>query len=52
MSRRLVAALVALIVVGGVFAYGLSKQGDVSGIDTKHVAVPPSGFQTFAAAAI
>ncbi|MDX6631642.1 MAG: hypothetical protein QOH00_3888 [Gaiellales bacterium] len=52
MSRRLVAALVALIVVGGVFAYGLSKQGDVSGIDTKHVTVPPSGFQTFDAAAI
>ena len=30
MSRRLVAGLVALIAIGGVFAYGLSKQGDVS----------------------
>ena len=52
MSRRLVAGLVALIAIGGVFAYGLSKQDDVSRIDTKHVTVPPSGFQTFAAAAI
>lgn len=52
MSRRLVAGLVALIAVGGVFAYGLSKQDDVSGIDTKHVTVPPSGFKTFSAAAI
>jgi cytochrome c biogenesis protein CcmG, thiol:disulfide interchange protein DsbE len=52
MSRRLVAGLVALIAIGGVFAYGLSKQGDVAKIDTKHVIVPPSGFQTFAAAAI
>ena len=52
MSRRLVAGLVALIAIGAVFAYGLSKQGDVSGIDTKHVTVPPAGFQTFAAAAI
>ena len=50
MSRRLVAGLVALIAIGGVFAYGLSKQGDVSKIDTKHVKVPPSGFKTFAAA--
>jgi cytochrome c biogenesis protein CcmG/thiol:disulfide interchange protein DsbE len=52
MSRRLVAGLVALIAIGGVFAYGLSKQGAVSSIDTKHVTVPPSGFQTFSAAAI
>ena len=52
MSRRLVAGLVALIAVGGVFAFGLSKQDDVSRIDTKNVTVPPAGFQTFAAAAI
>jgi cytochrome c biogenesis protein CcmG, thiol:disulfide interchange protein DsbE len=52
MNRRLVAGLVALIVVGGVFAYGLSKQNDVSSIDTKNVTVPPEGFQTFAAAPI
>ena len=52
MSRRLVAGLVALIAIGAVFAYGLSKQGDVSGIDTKNVVVPPSGFKTFSAAAI
>jgi thiol-disulfide isomerase/thioredoxin len=52
MSRRLVAGLVALVALGGVFAYGLSKQDDVSKIDTEHVTVPPSGFQTFAAAAI
>jgi len=52
MSRRLVAGLVALIAVGGVFVYGLSKQGDVSKVDTKHVVVPPSGFKTFPAAAI
>jgi cytochrome c biogenesis protein CcmG/thiol:disulfide interchange protein DsbE len=52
MSRRLVAGLVALVALGGVFAYGLSKQDAVSRIDTKHVTVPPAGFQTFAAAAI
>jgi thiol-disulfide isomerase/thioredoxin len=52
MSGRLVAGLVALIAVGGVFAYGLSKQDEVSRIDVTHVTVPPSGFQTFAAAAI
>jgi cytochrome c biogenesis protein CcmG, thiol:disulfide interchange protein DsbE len=52
MSRRLVAGLVALVALGGVFAYGLSKQDDVSGIDTAHVTVPPAGFQTFAAAPI
>jgi cytochrome c biogenesis protein CcmG, thiol:disulfide interchange protein DsbE len=52
MSRRLVAGLVALIAIGGVFAYGLSKQDDVSSIDTSHVTVPPSGFKTFAAADI
>jgi thiol-disulfide isomerase/thioredoxin len=52
MSRRLVAGLVALIAVGAVFVYGLSKQGDVSGIDTAHVTVPPSGFKPFSAAAI
>ncbi|MDP9256331.1 MAG: TlpA family protein disulfide reductase [Actinomycetota bacterium] len=52
MSRRLVAGLVALIALGGVFAYGLSKQDAVSSIDAKHVTVPPSGFQTFSAAAI
>jgi thiol-disulfide isomerase/thioredoxin len=52
MSRRLVAGLVALIAIGGVFAYGLSHQDDVASIDTTHVTVPPSGFQTFAAADI
>jgi cytochrome c biogenesis protein CcmG/thiol:disulfide interchange protein DsbE len=52
MSRRLVAGLVALIAVGAVFAYGLSKQGDVSSQNAKDVTVPPSGFQPFAAAAI
>ena len=52
MSRRLVAGLVALVALGGVFAYGLSKQDDVSGIDTKNVTVPPAGFQPFAAAPI
>jgi thiol-disulfide isomerase/thioredoxin len=51
MSRRLVAGLVALVALGGVFAYGLSKQDDVSGIDTAHVTVPPAGFKTFTAAA-
>jgi thiol-disulfide isomerase/thioredoxin len=51
MSRRLVAGLVALIAIGAVLAYGLSKQGEVSKIDTAHVVVPPSGFKTFAAAA-
>jgi thiol-disulfide isomerase/thioredoxin len=52
MNRRLVAGLVALVAVGGVFAFGLSKQGDVSKIDTTHVTVPPSGFKTFEAASI
>lgn len=52
MSRRLVAGLVALVALGGVLAYGLSKQDDVSRIDSKNVTVPPSGFQTFDAAAI
>jgi thiol-disulfide isomerase/thioredoxin len=52
MSRRLVAGLVALVALAGVFAYGLSKQDDVSHIDSTHVTVPPSGFQTFAAAPI
>src|SRR4051812_20530970 len=52
MSRRLVAGIVALIAVGGVFAFGLSKQDDVSHVDTKHVVVPPDGFQPFAAASI
>jgi thiol-disulfide isomerase/thioredoxin len=52
MSRRLVAGLVALIAIGAVFAYGLSKQGDVSSIDTKNVVVPPAGFTPFAAAPI
>ena len=52
MSRRLVAGLVALIAIGAVFAYGLSKQGDVAGIDTKNVVVPPAGFTTFDAAPI
>jgi len=52
MSRRLVAGLVALIAIGGVFAYGLSKQDDVSSQDTKNVTVPPEGFQPFVAAAI
>ena len=44
MSRRLVAGLVALIAIGAVFAYGLSKQDDVAKIDTKHVVVPPAGL--------
>ena len=52
MSRRLVAGLIALIAVGGVFAYGLSKQNDVSRIDTKNITVPPAGFATYAAAPI
>ncbi len=52
MSRRLVAGLVALIAVGGVFAYGLSKQDDVSSPGTTNVTVPPEGFRTYAAAAI
>jgi thiol-disulfide isomerase/thioredoxin len=52
MSRRLVAGLVALVAIGGVVAFGLSKQGDVSRIDTTNVTVPPAGFQTFAAAGI
>ena len=52
MSRRLVAGIVALIAVGGVFAFGLSKQDDVSHVDTEHVVVPPAGFQPFAAASI
>jgi thiol-disulfide isomerase/thioredoxin len=52
MNRRLVAGLVALIAIGGVFAYGLSKQGEVSKIDATHVVVPPSGFKTFPAALI
>ena len=52
MSRRLVAGLVGLVALGGVFAFGLSKQDDVSHIDTAHVVVPPAGFQPFAAAAI
>jgi thiol-disulfide isomerase/thioredoxin len=52
MSRRLVAGLVALVALGGVFAFGLSKQDAVSHIDTTHVVVPPAGFQPFAAAAI
>jgi thiol-disulfide isomerase/thioredoxin len=52
MSRRLVAGLVALIAIGALFAYGLRNQDAVSGIDTKHVTVPPSGFKTFSAAAI
>jgi thiol-disulfide isomerase/thioredoxin len=52
MNRRLVAGLVALIAVGAVFAYGVSKQGDVSGLDTKNVTVPPAGFTTYRAAPI
>jgi thiol-disulfide isomerase/thioredoxin len=52
MSRRLVAGIVALIAVGGVFAFGLSKQDDVSHVATEHVVVPPAGFQPFAAASI
>jgi cytochrome c biogenesis protein CcmG/thiol:disulfide interchange protein DsbE len=52
MSRRLVAGLVALVALGGVFAYGLSKQDDVSTIDATRVTVPPAGFQAFAAAPI
>ncbi len=51
MRWRLVGGLVALA-AAGVFAFGLSKQGDVAHIDTAHVVVPPKGFQTFAAAAI
>jgi thiol-disulfide isomerase/thioredoxin len=52
MSWRLVAGLVALVAVGGVFAYGLSNQDDVSSLDSKNVTVPPAGFEPFAAAAI
>ncbi len=52
MRRRLVAGLVALVALGGVFVYGLSKQDDVSSPDTANVTVPPKGFQTFAAATI
>ena len=52
MSRRLVAGLVALVALGGVFAYGLSNQGAVSRIDTTNVTVPPDGFATFDAAPI
>ena len=52
MSRRLVAGLVALIAVGGVFAYGLSIQDEVSKPNTTNVTVPPEGFQTYPAAAI
>ncbi|MDX6539118.1 MAG: hypothetical protein QOI71_728 [Gaiellales bacterium] len=52
MSRRLVAGLVALVAVGGVFAVGLSKQDAVSHIGTSNVVVPPAGFQTYAAAPI
>jgi thiol-disulfide isomerase/thioredoxin len=35
-----------------VFAFGLSKQDDVSSQDTKDVKVPPAGFKTYDAAAI
>jgi thiol-disulfide isomerase/thioredoxin len=52
MNRRLVAGLVALVAIGAIFAFGLSKQDDVSKIDTTNVTVPPSGFRTFTAAEI
>src|SRR5215213_578254 len=52
MSRRLVAGLVALLALGGVFVYGVTKQDDVSGVDAKNVTVPPAGFQTYDAAPI
>jgi cytochrome c biogenesis protein CcmG, thiol:disulfide interchange protein DsbE len=52
MSLRVFAGFVTLVVVGGVFAFGLSKQGEVSRIDASHVAVPPAGFQTYPAAPI
>jgi thiol-disulfide isomerase/thioredoxin len=52
MSRRLIAGILALVAIGGVFAYGLINQDDVAKIDTKHVVVPPTGFDTFKAAAI
>ena len=53
MSRRLVAGLVALVALGGVFAYGLSKQDDVSrSRHRERRRFLPEGFQTYAAAAI
>jgi cytochrome c biogenesis protein CcmG/thiol:disulfide interchange protein DsbE len=52
MRRRYVAGVAALVALGGVFAFGLSKQGDVGKVDTAHVVVPPEGFTTFAAAPI
>lgn len=52
MSRRMVAGAVALIALGGVFAFGLSNQHDISHVDTKRVVVPPAGFQPFSAAPI
>ena len=45
MSRRLVAGLVALVAFGGVFAYGLSKQDDVSELDTQACHGAPGGLQ-------
>jgi thiol-disulfide isomerase/thioredoxin len=52
MSRRRIGGIVALIAVGGVFAFGLSQQASVSRVDGGKVVVPPSGFTTFRAPSI
>jgi thiol-disulfide isomerase/thioredoxin len=52
MTGRFAAGLVALVVLGVTFAFGLSKQRDVSYIDTARLTVPRAGFHTFTAAAI
>jgi cytochrome c biogenesis protein CcmG, thiol:disulfide interchange protein DsbE len=52
MSRKVGLGLVGIVALGGVFAFGLSKQGQVARVDMAHVTVPPAGFQTFAAAPI
>jgi cytochrome c biogenesis protein CcmG/thiol:disulfide interchange protein DsbE len=50
MSRRVVLALLGIAALGSVFAFGLSKQGQVARVDTAHITVPPAGFETYAAA--
>jgi thiol-disulfide isomerase/thioredoxin len=52
MRRRYVAGIAALVLLGGVIAFGQSKQGEVGTVDAAHVVVPPEGFTTFAAAPI
>ena len=52
MTGKSAAGIVALVVLGSTFAFGLSKQRDVSHVDTAHITVPPAGFRTFTAAAI